>query len=273
MAQPRQFSRPWFHPKLGPGLLGLLVIVAGSGCASLPSNTNRTASAALTNTADTRLGDRLAAKAALHSGQAGIYPLPDPVEAFTARIGLAAGADRSLDVQYYIWHPDTTGYLLLEALWQAAERGVRVRLLLDDMTTKGFDDTIAALVSHPNIEVRLYNPFVHRRVRSLDYLGDFSRVNRRMHNKSMTADNQVSIVGGRNIGDEYFAAGEGVAFADLDVAAVGSVPHEVSAEFDLYWASESAYPAARLVKKADAATVAAMLQKFKATRASAEARQ
>jgi putative cardiolipin synthase len=135
------------------------------------------------------------------------------------------------------------------------------------------DATIAALDSHPNIEVRLFNPFAHRQHRFPDYLGDFSRVNRRMHNKSMTADNQVAIVGGRNIGNEYFAAGEGVAFADLDVAAMGSVPREVSAEFDLYWASESAYPADRLVEKADAAMVAALLEQFKTTRASPEAQQ
>ena len=254
-------------------LLGLLLPLALGGCASLPQNTGRTQSTAPTDTAQTQLGAKITVMADAHPGLAGIHALRNPVAAFTARIGIAMAAERSLDVQYYIWHQDTTGYLLFEALWQAAERGVRVRLLLDDMTTKGLDSIIAALDSHPNIEIRIYNPFAHRNSRVLDYVGDFSRVNRRMHNKSMTADNQVSIVGGRNIGNEYFAADQGVAFADLDVLAVGSVPREVSAEFDLYWASESAYPAARLVKAADAASIAAMLEKFKATRASAEARQ
>ena len=102
------------------------------------------------------------------------------------------------------------GNLLFEALWQAADRGVRVRLLLDDNNTAGLDPTLAALDAHPNIEVRLYNPFVHRGARALGYLTDFARLNRRMHNKSFTADNQVTVVGGRNIGDEYFGAGDGM---------------------------------------------------------------
>ena len=273
MPAPPHLTRRRFHPWLGRGLLGLVLAGAGAGCASLPSNTHRTPSVAFPDTARTRLGTKIAERTALHPGRSGIYPLPDSVDAFTARIAIAAAADRSLDVQYYIWHPDTTGFLLFEALWQAAERGVRVRLLLDDMNTKGLDPTLAALDSHPNIEVRLFNPFSHRSSRALDYLTDFSRVNRRMHNKSMTADGQVTIVGGRNIGDEYFAAGKGVAFTDLDVTAVGSVAQEVSAEFDLYWASESAYPADRLVAKADAAAVATLLKKFRATRASPEAQE
>jgi putative cardiolipin synthase len=157
-------------------------------------------------------------------------------------------AQRSIDVQYYIWHGDHTGVLLFEALWKAAERGVRVRLLLDDINTKGLDDTIAALDAHPNIEVRLYNPFTNRSARVFNYIGDFSRVNRRMHNKSFTVDNQATIVGGRNVGDEYFGAGEGVAFADLDVLAIGPVVNEVSAEFDRYWNCDSSYPAASLIE-------------------------
>jgi putative cardiolipin synthase len=180
-------------------------------------------------------------------GKAGIHPLPDPRDSFVARALLAAAADRSLDVQYYIWHGDETGYLLFEALWQAADRGVRVRLLLDDNNTSGLDETIAALDAHPMIEVRLYNPFLRRRARWLDFLTDFSRMNCRMHNKSFTADNQATIVGGRNVGNEYFAAGTGVVFADLDVVAVGPIVWEVSDAFDLYWNSSSAYPAALLL--------------------------
>jgi putative cardiolipin synthase len=137
--------------------------------------------------------------------------------------------------------------LLREALWQAAERGVRVRLLLDDLTTGGLDPVIAALDAHPNIEVRLYNPFVHRGTRLLGFLTDFTRVNRRMHNKSFTADNQARVVGGRNIGNEYFGTGTGVVFADLDVIAVGVAVRDVSKEFDLYWNSPSAYPAGSFV--------------------------
>ncbi len=122
-----------------------------------------------------------------------------------------------------------------------------MRLLLDDHNTSGLDPTIAALDAHPNIEVRLYNPVVQRDARTLNFLTDFTRVNHRMHNKSFTADNQVTIVGGRNIGNEYFGAGSSVVFADRDVIAVGPAVRDVSNEFDLYWNSQSAYPAASLV--------------------------
>ena len=218
-----------------------------TGCASLPSLEGRIATSALVDTAGTRLGRAVAPSVAANPGKAGIHALPEPYDAFAARILLAAATEKSLDVQYYIWHGDQVGYLMFEALWQAAERGVRVRLLLDDLNTRGLDPTIAALDAHPNIEVRLYNPVVQRDTRALNFLIDFTRVNRRMHNKSFTADNQVSVVGGRNIGDEYFGAGSGVGFADLDVIASGSAVREVSEEFDLYWNSPSAYPAPNFV--------------------------
>ncbi|MEE4237201.1 MAG: phospholipase D family protein [Anderseniella sp.] len=198
--------------------------------------------------------------------------MSDPHGAFAARVLLADAAERSLDVQYYIWHGDQTGYLLFEALWKAAERGVRVRLLLDDHNTAGLDATIATLDAHPDIEVRLYNPLVHREFRPLNYLTGFTRVNRRMHNKSFTADNQVTIVGGRNVGNEYFGAGEGVLFADLDVIAVGPVVREVSTAFDEYWNSPSAYPAASLVGSPGVNAAAALQDKFKQVHADPEAR-
>jgi putative cardiolipin synthase len=142
-----------------------------------------------------------------------------------------------------------------------------VRLLLDDANTKGLDSTIAALDAHPNIEVRLYNPLMERNARLLNFLGDFSRVNRRMHNKSFTVDNQVTIVGGRNIGNEYFGAGTGVTFADLDVIAAGEAVREVSTEFDLYWNSASAYPATRIVGAPDPTAARDLEARFAATRA------
>ena len=176
-------------------------------------------------------------------------------------------------MQYYIWHGDHTGYLLFEALWQAAERGVRVRLLLDDNNTGGLDETIAALDSHPNIEVRLYNPLARRPARWTSYVTDFRRVNRRMHNKSLTVDNQATVVGGRNVGDDYFAAGQGVAFADLDVIAVGAAVHEVSTAFDLYWNSASAYPAEKLLGPAAPGAAEQLKATFAATRADPESAQ
>jgi putative cardiolipin synthase len=196
---------------------------------------------------DTRLGRGIGPKVAAHPGLSGIYALPDAHEAFAARALLARAADRTLDVQYYIWHRDMTGTLLMEELAAAADRGVRVRLLLDDNNTSRLDEILATVDSHPNIEVRLFNPFYARKARGLGYLTDFARLNRRMHNKSFTADGEATIVGGRNVGDEYFGATDGVLFADLDVLAIGPVVEEVSRSFELYWSSESSYPAARLL--------------------------
>ncbi|HEY7238522.1 MAG TPA: phospholipase D family protein [Burkholderiales bacterium] len=227
--------------------MGFSLVSAIAGCASLPHDVDRSPSRALTDTGATRLGRALAPLVAAHPGKSGIHALDDARDAFAARVLLARAAERSLDVQYYIWHADTSGALLAHELWRAAERGVRVRLLLDDNNTRGMDEAIAALDAHPNIEVRLFNPYANRGFRLGELAADFARLNRRMHNKSFTADNQASIVGGRNVGDEYFGADSPVAFADLDVLAVGAVVPEVSASFDAYWASESAYPAASLI--------------------------
>jgi putative cardiolipin synthase len=168
---------------------------------------------------------------------------------------LAQAADRTLDVQYYIWEKDMTGTLLFDSLRAAGDRGVRVRFLLDDNNTSGLDRTLAALDSHPNIEVRLFNPFVIRKPR-IGYLTDFFRANRRMHNKSFTADNQATIIGGRNVGDEYFGAAEGLLFVDLDVLAVGPVVSDVSKDFDRYWASASSYPSDRIIAPVEPAQIA-----------------
>ena len=219
-----------------------------SACARLPARADFTVSHALTDTADTTLGRALQPQAAAHPGESGIVPLRDAGEAFAARLQLARAAERSIDLQYYIWRDDASGRLLFDALRAAADRGVRVRLLLDDSNTAGTDATLAALDAHPNIEVRLFNPFLHRRQRLLDLVTAFRRVIRRMHNKSFTVDNQTTIVGGRNIGDEYFGAPDAVLFEDLDVIAVGPTVSQVSESFDRYWASDSAWPFASIVR-------------------------
>ena len=239
-------------------LLPLLLTVALMGGCQLPPMPERPASSALSAEQATRtaLGRALAPQLRQHPGLSGIHLLADPLAAFAARMLLAHGAERSLDVQYYIWRGDQTGTLLLQALVRAAERGVRVRLLLDDGGTAGLDAELAALAQHPRIEVRLFNPLLPRWPKPLGYLTDFSRTNRRMHNKSFTADNQASIVGGRNVGDEYFGATHGILFADLDVLAVGPVVQAVSADFDRYWASASAWPVQAIVPAADDATQA-----------------
>src|ERR1700730_9737892 len=233
---------------LGPDLIG--------GCTSLPSLENRRTSTALFDTADTRLGRAISPMVDAHPGVSGIYPLPDARDAFAARVLLAQGAERTLDVQYYIWRNDMSGTLLFEALRSAADRGVRVRLLLDDNNTSGLDALLASLASHSNIEVRLFNPFVIREARWIGYVTDFLRLNRRMHNKSFTADNQATIIGGRNVGDEYFGVPEAIVFVDLDVMAVGPGVTEVSKDFDRYWASGSSYPVERLFPAVNPAAIA-----------------
>ena len=215
----------------------------------LPSLAGRTSSTAIFDTQETRLGQLLAPLLAQHPGLSGIHPLADSREAFAARVRLAHLAQRTLDVQYYIWEDDMTGMLLFDVLRAAAARGVRVRLLLDDNNTRGHDPILAALDAHPNIEIRLFNPFVVRQPR-IGYITDFKRANRRMHNKSFTADTQGTIIGGRNIGDAYFGAAEGLLFVDLDVMAVGPVVADVARDFDRYWSSDSSYPADRIIPAA-----------------------
>jgi len=227
-----------------------LVAAFMAGCGDLPSQEGREASSALVDTDATPLGQAWAPDVASHPGQSGIYSLEDARDAFAARMHLARAAERSLDVQYYIWKDDLSGKQLFGELAHAADRGVRVRLLLDDNGVSGLDATLAALDAHPNIEVRLFNPFVMRsKWRLLNFLTDFDRLNRRMHNKSFTADNQVTVLGGRNVGDEYFGATDGVVFADLDVMAIGAAVKDVSKQFDQYWASASSYPIDRLVPR------------------------
>ncbi|OWT65525.1 phospholipase D family protein [Candidimonas nitroreducens] len=194
----------------------------------------------------------------VHAAESGFTPLSDGRAAFAARVALADAAESFLDAQYYIWHGDMTGLLLFDALRRAAERGVRVRLLLDDNNTVGLDAIIAGLNAHPNIEVRLFNAFTVRRWRALGYLTDFARLNRRMHNKSFTADRQVTIVGGRNIGDEYFEAGNNALFIDLDIMAIGPVVEDVAHDFERYWTSGSSRPAEQLVRKPRRAAIAAL---------------
>ena len=169
--------------------------------------------------------------------QSSVHPLGDGIAAFIARIALIKSADSTLDVQYYIYRSDETGGIITAALMEAAERGVRVRLLVDDMPNSGNDEAVKLLDAHPNVEIRLFNPFVNRRFRGLEAASSFSRINRRMHNKSLTADNLATVVGGRNIGDEYFAADAQLEFGDFDLLAFGAVVPEVSGQFDLYWNS------------------------------------
>jgi len=182
-----------------------------------------------------------------HPEHSGIYPLEEGLDAFAARYQLMVNAERTLDIQYYIWQDDMSGRLLFSAILAAAERGVKVRLLLDDNNTMGMDPTLSELSRHKNIRVRLFNAFSFRTLRALGYLTDFARLNRRMHNKSFTVDGEVTIVGGRNVGDEYFGAGDEPLFSDLDVLAIGPVVKEVTADFERYWESHAVQPFSKVV--------------------------
>lgn len=221
-----------------------------TACSTLPNLSERTPSIYIPTQYAPRLETKLQLPSAQHSTppNAYIHVLDNAQDAFIARATLIDNADVSLDLQYYIWHNDVSGRLLLQKIFQAANRGVRIRLLLDDNNTRGMDAILSTLNQHQNIEIRLFNPFTHRRWRALGYLLDFPRVNRRMHNKSFTADNRVSIIGGRNIGDEYFNTHADTLFSDMDVLISGSLVTQISADFDRYWQSNSAYPIEKIVK-------------------------
>jgi len=220
----------------------LLCISFLPSCAVLPQNFERHETYALTDTDDTGWGRLLQAGKAAHPGQTGFILLDNGLDAFVARALLAKKAERSIDLQYYLYHDDLTGKLLTYELIKAADRGVRVRVLVDDMGLGGRDFATAILNSHPNIEVRIFNPFSRYASRLSQFFTRFGSVTRRMHNKSFIVDNQIVILGGRNIGDAYFDADPSIAFADLDVLAVGPVVKNVSASFDKYWNSEVVYP-------------------------------
>jgi putative cardiolipin synthase len=234
-------------------LLALLiaVIVILEGCATVDLDGPKEASYALQEAPDTYYGREVPPIVAAHpADQSGFLLQPDGIQALAARFRLAAIAEETLDAQYYLITNDMVGMLFIGSLLRAADRGVRVRLLLDDIQTKGYDTGIAALDSHPNFTVRIFNPWSARSARALN-AGSFSRLNRRMHNKSFTADNQITIIGGRNIADEYFAANKKVNFGDVDVLALGPVVQDVSKMFDTYWNSRYAAPAETFAKMPD----------------------
>ncbi len=222
-------------------ILVFIVFVLG-GCATLPTDFERLESHAYSDTENTRFGKLISPRAMVHPGESGFHLLSNGLDAFVARVVLIHSAERSIDVQYYLYHNDLVGRLFTDQLLKAADRGVRVRLLVDDMGLAGRDLGGAVLDSHPNMEVRIFNPFSRKTGRLSQFVTRMNSVTRRMHNKSFTVDNQVAILGGRNIGNEYFDADPDLAFADLDVMTIGPVVNEVSTAFDLYWNSDLAYP-------------------------------
>ena len=233
-----------------PGRIAtMLFIFSLSACASLPVNTGRTESYAYQDTQDTALSRAYDSRSQGHTDESGFHYLNNGLDAFVARVVLANVAERSIDTQYYMIHNDVVGSLFIDHLFKAAERGVRVRLLIDDIDQGGRDSGLAVVDAHPNIEVRIFNPFARNVGRTSQYITGFGKQTRRAHNKSFTVDNQVTILGGRNIGDEYFNADPELAFLDIDVMSSGPVAQGVSASFDLYWNHDLSYPITTLAEE------------------------
>jgi len=247
-----------------PGLLLCLLVLAG--CARLPPRPLLPTETTIPAGGDAPLDQRLQPLAAAHPGESGFRLVSDGTFAFALRAGLVRNARRSLDLQYYIWHSDVTGRLLAREVLAAADRGVRVRILLDDLDARSRDFWLAAADAHPNIRVRVFNPFAARQgaLRKLgEALTAYSRINHRMHNKNLIADDRVAISGGRNIGDEYFAASQEANFTDLDLAMVGPVVDGLSRTFDRYWNSEMAWPIdALLSERAKSADLVALREQL-----------
>ncbi len=233
-------------------VLALLVLLVVSGLLLADHLTPKARGEASTvlplQAGQTRIDREVSALQAAHPGKSGVAFLSDGLDAFAARAVITERAGRSLDLQYYMWNDDLIGHLMARALHDAAERGVRVRILLDDVNAQDKDALMMALDTHPNIEIRLYNPFRNRdgMWRLVEMVQRFFSVNHRMHNKSWIADGRVAIVGGRNIGEEYFSARPDVNFRDLDLLVAGEAVAQANSVFDDYWNSEAAVPISAL---------------------------
>jgi putative cardiolipin synthase len=228
--------------------IAALVFALLAGCATMPPGANypKIPSAALAHPEQTRVGRKVDALAKAHAGLSGFRLFASGSDSFTLRVQMADRAERTLDVQYFIFKDDDTGQLLMSAMLRAAARGVRVRVLMDDTEARGKDDRVALLAANPNVEVRLYNPFYYRGpvalIRYAEFALTMSRLDYRMHNKLFVVDNALAIAGGRNVGDEYFDQGKAPQFGDYDVFAMGPIVRDLSKSFDAYWNSALSIP-------------------------------
>ncbi|WP_413576251.1 phospholipase D family protein [Bdellovibrio sp. HCB290] len=224
----------------------LFLIIAGFsllplGCASLPKNVQRTPSVSIPADPTTEISRNIRSKLKMHDGLSAFHALFSGEDAFISRVTAIRAVERSLDLQYYIWNNDLTGKILVEETLKAADRGVRVRILLDDLNLGPHEKVLRHMAMHPNIDIRMVNPFAHRNLRFMDFF-TLNKIDKRMHNKVFVADGEIAIVGGRNIGDEYFWASNEMNFGDLDLWAIGPVVPALSHQFDTYWNAEISYP-------------------------------
>ena len=227
------------------------IAITVTGCSTLPKHTIESIpeTTLQVDTTQTTLAQIIQPLQEQHPELTGYLVLFEPLEALSARLRLIDKAEKTLDLQYYIWDNDKVGALALHALIRAADRGVRVRLLIDDNNAKSTEGIFLALAQHPNIEVKLFNPYRFRKYRALDMILDLKRINRRMHNKSFIADHQVALIGGRNMTNQYYNVSDNYQFSDVDVMLVGSAVKDISHSFDEYWNHEYAYKVQEVVKQ------------------------
>ncbi|UTO20025.1 phospholipase D family protein [Acinetobacter sp. Z1] len=231
--------------------ISLSIAITISGCSTLPKHSiEPTQAIALkVDTSETTLAQIIDPLQQQNPDLTGYYVLFDPIEALAARLRLIDKAEKTLDLQYYIWDNDKVGAVALHALIRAADRGVKVRLLIDDNNAKQTEGIFLALAQHPNIEVKLFNPYRFRKYRGIDMVLDLKRINRRMHNKSFIADHKVALIGGRNMTNQYYNVSDSYQFSDVDVMLVGTAVNDISNSFDDYWNHDYAYAVQEVVKQ------------------------
>jgi len=248
----RRFAHGAATTRLVPVVLVTTILGA---CAGRPPGADypKVQSVALVHPEETRLGGQFAGAAREHHGNSGFRIITVGVDGFATRMQMIDAAERTLDLQYFIFRGDETGRLLTDALSRAADRGVRVRVLIDDGDTIPGDEQIVALDAQRGVEVRIFNPFAYRGhailLRALEFLFNARRLDYRMHNKLMVVDNAVAIIGGRNVGNQYFQIDPESQFADDDVFAGGPIASQLSVTFDAYWNSEFSIPARAFASK------------------------
>jgi len=231
-------------------IFACMLLVVLTACASIPADFEQVTSHSWQKPEQTPLGEFFGGYAPTDSNLSGVRLLADPKQAFQTRFGAAYLAEKSLDLQYYLWKGDLTGSLLLYRAVEAADRGVHVRILIDDIYHSGRDVTYATIDSHPNMEVRVYNPMGSRGAgKGANMVYRKGSLDHRMHNKIFLADSAVAVLGGRNIGDDYFGVDETLNFRDIDVMAVGPAARDAGEAFDMYWNSPAAVPITALLKK------------------------
>ncbi|MDM1291633.1 phospholipase D family protein [Acinetobacter indicus] len=246
--QSNTYARSSMSASTAAMLLSCSLVLGVSGCSTLPKQIEHPVQMAFeTPTEHTHLAQIVLPLREKNPQLTGYRVLYDPLEALSARLYLIDKAEETLDLQYYIWDNDKIGALALHSIIRAADRGVKVRLLVDDNNAKKMEGIYLALDQHSNIDVKLYNPYRFRKYRAMDMVLDLKRINRRMHNKSFIADNQIALIGGRNMSNQYYNVSDSYQFSDVDVMLVGSASDEIIHSFDEYWNDDYAYSVKQLV--------------------------